>query len=182
MGGSPRSLDPYFDTFPYNTAVTDLTNEALLKWSPDFSKIETELADAMPEQPDPQTFTFKLKKGVKFHDTEPANGREFTSADVKYSIERQSTEEAGKFQHAYYFKGKLDSGETLSGSPSVSVSPSGPTLGTPAKNSGTITVDDESCAANEAVQFTVSGGTASTTYTMAIVAACERDDDTISSL
>lgn len=66
------------------------------------------------------------------------------------------------------FKGKLDSGETLSGSPSVSVSPSGPTLGTPAKNSGTITVDDESCAANEAVQFTVSGGTASTTYTLTV--------------
>ena len=109
MGGSPRSLDPHFDTFPYNTAVTDLTNEALLKWSPDFSKIETELAEAMPEQPDPLTFTFKLKKGVKFHDVDPANGREFTSADVKYSLERQATDEAGKFQHAYYFKGKLES-------------------------------------------------------------------------
>ncbi|MGE3074098.1 MAG: ABC transporter substrate-binding protein [Dehalococcoidia bacterium] len=109
MGGSPRSLDPHFDTFPYNTAVTDLTNEALLKWSPDFSKIETELASALPEQPDPNTFTFKLKPGIKFQDVEPANGRAFTSEDVKYSIERQATDEAGKFQHAYYFKGKLDS-------------------------------------------------------------------------
>ena len=109
MGGSPRSLDPHFDTFPYNTAVTDLTNEALLKWSPDFSKIETELATAMPEQPDPLTFTFKLKPGVKFHDVEPANGRAFTSEDVKYSLERQATDEAGKFQHAYFFKNKLES-------------------------------------------------------------------------
>ncbi len=109
MSGSPRSLDPHFDTFPYNTAVTDLTNEALLKWSPDFSKIETELASAMPEQPDPLTFTFKIKPGVKFHDTDPANGRAFTSADVKYSLERQATDEAGKFQHAYFFKNKLES-------------------------------------------------------------------------
>lgn len=108
MGGSPRSLDPHFDTFPYNTAVTNLTNEALLKWSPDFSKIETELASAMPEQPDPQTFTFKIKPGIKFQNVEPANGRAFTSADVKYSIERQMTDQAGKFQHAYYFLNRLD--------------------------------------------------------------------------
>jgi len=109
MGGSPRSLDPYFDTFPYNTAVTDCTNEALLKWSPDFSKIETELASALPEQADAQTFTFKLKPGIKFQNVDPANGRAFTSADVKYSIERQSTDQAGKFQHAYYFLNRLDS-------------------------------------------------------------------------
>jgi peptide/nickel transport system substrate-binding protein len=112
MGGSPRSLDPHFDTFPFNTAITDNTNERLLKWATDFSAIETELADAMPEQADPLTFTFKIKSGINFHDVAPVNGRAFTAEDVKYSIERQSTDEAGKFQHAYFFLNKLESIET----------------------------------------------------------------------
>ena len=33
----------------------------------------------------------------------PVNGRELTSEDVKYSIERQMTNQPGKFQHAYFF-------------------------------------------------------------------------------
>ena len=57
MGGSPRSLDAHFDTFPYNTAVTNNTNERLLRFVPDLTKIETELAANMPETPDPLTFT-----------------------------------------------------------------------------------------------------------------------------
>lgn len=112
MGGSPRSLDPHFDTFPYNTAVTNLTNEALLKWSPDFSEIQTELAEAMPEQVDETTFTFTIQQGINWQDIDPVNGRAFTAEDVKYSIERQMTDEAGKFQHAYFFLNRLDGIET----------------------------------------------------------------------
>ena len=40
------------------------------------------------------------------------NGRELTSEDVKYSIERQMTDQPGKYQHAYFFLGKLASIET----------------------------------------------------------------------
>ena len=40
------------------------------------------------------------------------NGRELTSEDVKYSIERQMTDQPGKFQHAYFFLGKLASIQT----------------------------------------------------------------------
>ena len=107
MGGSPRSLDPHFDTFPYNTAITNTTNNGLLQFSPDLSKIEGDLALAMPEQPDPLTYTFKIPSGVKFHDVDPVNGREFTAEDVKYSIERQMTDKAGQFQHAYFFLNKV---------------------------------------------------------------------------
>jgi peptide/nickel transport system substrate-binding protein len=112
MGGSPRSLDVHFDTFPYNTWVTNKTNEGLLKFKGDFTGIDPELATAMPENPDPLTFTFKIRPGVKFQNIAPANGREMTSEDVKYSIERQSTDEAGKFQHAYFFLGFIDKIET----------------------------------------------------------------------
>jgi ABC-type transport system substrate-binding protein len=110
--GPPRSLDPHFDTFPANTIVTDNVYNALLTFNADLTQIETELAEAMPEQPDQVTYIFKLRKGIKFHDVPPANGREMVAADVKYSIERQSTNDPGKFQHAYYFVNRIARIET----------------------------------------------------------------------
>ena len=107
MGGSPRTLDPHFDTFPYNTAITNNTNNGLLQFTPDLSKIVGDMALAMPEQPDPLSYTFKIPPGIKFHDVDPVNGREFTAQDVKYSIERQMTDKAGVFQHAYFFLNKI---------------------------------------------------------------------------
>ena len=112
MGGSPRTLDPHFDTFPYNTAIVNNTNNGLLQFSPDLSKITGDMATGMPEQPDATTFVFKIPSGIKFHDVDPVNGREFTSEDVKYSIERQMTDKAGVFQHAYYFLNKVTKIET----------------------------------------------------------------------
>ena len=112
INGSPRTLDPHFDTFPANTIVTNNTNNSLLTFTPDLTKIEPELATAMPEQPDPLTFVFKVRQGVKFHNVPPANGREMTAADVKYSIERQMTRDPGKFQHAYFFLDRVASIET----------------------------------------------------------------------
>lgn len=40
------------------------------------------------EQPTPTTLVFYLRKGVKFHNKPPVNGREVTADDVKYSLER----------------------------------------------------------------------------------------------
>jgi len=39
------------------------------------------------EAPDGVTFTFHLRKGIQFHDLKPVNGREVTSADLKFSLE-----------------------------------------------------------------------------------------------
>lgn len=110
--GSPRTLDPHFDTFPANTAVTNNVYNKILTFNADLTKIEPELATAMPEQPDPLTFVFKLRQGINFQNVPPANGREMTSADVKYSIERQMTREPGKYQHAYFFLDRVTSIET----------------------------------------------------------------------
>jgi peptide/nickel transport system substrate-binding protein len=111
-GGSPRTLDPHFDTFPANTAVTNNVYNSLLTFTPDLTQIEPELATAMPENPDQLTFIFKLRQGIKFQNVPPANGRELTSADVKYSIDRQMTREPGKFQHAYFFLDRVTAIET----------------------------------------------------------------------
>lgn len=42
---------------------------------------------ALPEQPDASTYIFKLKKGVKYHNIPPVNGRELTADDVKYTFD-----------------------------------------------------------------------------------------------
>lgn len=69
------------------------------------------------------------------------------------------------------FTGKLDSGETLTGTPSVTASPSGLTIANVKVNTTTLTINDASCTAGQAVQFTVAGGTAGVTYT--ITATCD---------
>jgi peptide/nickel transport system substrate-binding protein len=43
------------------------------------------------DQPDDLTYIFKLRKGVKFHNLPPVNGREFVAEDVVYSFNRQTT-------------------------------------------------------------------------------------------
>jgi peptide/nickel transport system substrate-binding protein len=58
---------------------------------PNAFEIEPDLATAMPEQPDPLTYVFKLPAGVKFHNKAPVNGRELTADDVRTSFERQGT-------------------------------------------------------------------------------------------
>lgn len=45
------------------------------------------LAERWEASPDAKSFTFHLRKGVKFANLPPVNGREMTSADVKWSFE-----------------------------------------------------------------------------------------------
>lgn len=51
------------------------------------------IAQALPEQPDGQTYVFKLRPGIKFQNVAPVNGRPMTAEDVKYAIDlvRSST-------------------------------------------------------------------------------------------
>ena len=50
-------------------------------------EVESVLAEKMPEQPDELTFIFHLRKGVKFQNVAPVDGREFTADDVVYTTE-----------------------------------------------------------------------------------------------
>jgi peptide/nickel transport system substrate-binding protein len=51
--------------------------------------IELDLAESW-DQPNALTYIFKIRKGVKFQNLPPVNGREMTSADVKYSLRRMA--------------------------------------------------------------------------------------------
>ncbi len=58
------------------------------------------------EQPDPTTYTFHLRPGVKFAPLAPVNGRELTSADVKWSFEYSSR--TGQFANSKLVKSNFD--------------------------------------------------------------------------
>ena len=73
--------------------------------------LRPELAERWDISPDARTFTFHLHKGLKFANLPPANGRELTSADVKWSLEYYSR--SGEFKDKklvpgafeYFFEG-----------------------------------------------------------------------------
>jgi peptide/nickel transport system substrate-binding protein len=62
--------------------LADPTNAASTKWIPSYVVQSYEATDGGKQ------LTFKLKQGVKYQNIAPLNGREFTSADVKFSIDR----------------------------------------------------------------------------------------------
>jgi len=70
-----------------------LTYDSILRYKMgpdiDFSAvvIEPELAEKWEVSPDARTFTFHLRKGLKFANLPPVNGRELTAADVKWTYE-----------------------------------------------------------------------------------------------
>ena len=56
--------------------------------------IGVDLAQSMPEQPDAKTVTFKLNPNAHWDQRDPLKGRPVTSADVKFSIERQNASDS----------------------------------------------------------------------------------------
>ena len=52
--------------------------------------LEGDLAESWT-QPNETTYIFKLRRGVRWHNKPPVNGRELTAEDVKYSLERFMT-------------------------------------------------------------------------------------------
>jgi len=73
--------------------------------------VEPSLAQRWEVSPDAATYTFHLRKGVKYTDVPPVNGRELTAADVKWSYEyigRTGAFKEAKLpasRNAFYFEG-----------------------------------------------------------------------------
>ena len=93
-----RTWDPpHFDhilAHAYKThVVISFTHSRLLKHKagpgvkPGSLPIENDLAESWQQTSD-TTYVFKLKKGVRFHNKPPVNGRELTAEDVRYTFER----------------------------------------------------------------------------------------------
>lgn len=105
MDRDPVSLDPHIEA-SYRTmwAVGGVYNKALRLTSD--LKVAPDLAESF-EQPDATTLVMKLRKGVKFHNVAPVNGREMTAEDVIYSINRIRTKKP-EFQRGYMFEAIAD--------------------------------------------------------------------------
>jgi len=77
------TLDPAIGYDWQNWSMIKSLFDGLMDYEPGTTNLRPELAESYEISPDGKTFTFKLRKGVKFH-----NGREMTAEDVKYSLDR----------------------------------------------------------------------------------------------
>ena len=87
----PPHFDP-FQTISYKTHIAlSFTHSRLLRHkagpgvTPGTFPIEGDLAESWT-QPNETTYIFKLRKGVKWHNKPPVNGRELTADDVVFSV------------------------------------------------------------------------------------------------
>ena len=81
QGAEPAALVSGVNTSTFIGTVSTKMHEGLLDYDFDL-KPRAALAESWTVSPDGKTYTFKLRRGVTWHD-----GKPFTSADVKYSLE-----------------------------------------------------------------------------------------------
>jgi len=77
------TLDPQVGYDWQNWSVIKAMFDGLMDYEPGSTELRPDLAESYTISDDGQTYTFKLRDGLKFH-----NGRAVAAADVKYSIER----------------------------------------------------------------------------------------------
>src|SRR5581483_11301735 len=82
-GSDSITLDPPRADDGESVAVIDNVFDSLVRYSDDAKKIEPCLAESWQRSDDGKTWTFELRKGVKFHD-----GSDFTAESVVFTFER----------------------------------------------------------------------------------------------
>src|SRR5216683_654924 len=96
------TLDPQVTNYDSTIRITLNVCEPLV-WEPEPGKFVPGLADSWDVTPDAKQYTFKLKKGVKFHDGTP-----FNAEAVKFTLDRvvdpatkagQSHDQLGPYDH-----------------------------------------------------------------------------------
>jgi peptide/nickel transport system substrate-binding protein len=101
----PPDLDPHMSTISSTQWVLGMCYNGLLRFNvgpgngPESEAAATPVPDLAErfERPDPLTYIFYLRSGVKFHDGTP-----LTAEDVAFSLDRIRTKKA-EFQRAYAF-------------------------------------------------------------------------------
>ena len=77
------TLDPAIGYDWQNWSMIKSLFDGLMDYEPGTATLRKDLAEDYTISDDGKTFTFTLRKGVKFH-----NGREMTAEDVKYTLDR----------------------------------------------------------------------------------------------
>ena len=91
-GGDSVGLDPAYETDGNSFMVCDNIFEALVAYADESTQLEPGLAESWDVSADGKTYTFHLRKGVKFHDGTP-----FNADAVVFSIGRMMKERKVKF-------------------------------------------------------------------------------------
>ena len=82
------TLDPAIGYDWQNWSMIKSLFDGLMDYKPGTTELALDLAESYELSDDGKTYTFKLRKGVEFH-----NGREMKASDVKYSLERTANPE-----------------------------------------------------------------------------------------
>ncbi|MCM3079204.1 ABC transporter substrate-binding protein [Brevibacillus invocatus] len=82
-GGDSVGLDPIRETDGESFKVTENIYDTLVGYEEESTKVVPSLAEKWEVSPDGLTYTFTLRKGVKFHD-----GTDFNAEAVKWNFER----------------------------------------------------------------------------------------------
>src|SRR5260370_4500400 len=109
----PVALDPAQVTDLNSNRVGRRVVETLVAFADESTQIVPGLAESWTVSKDGLTYTFKLRKGIAFHDGTP-----FNAQAVKFSIERQINPEhpaskLGKYPFAAYFFGNVKAVEVM---------------------------------------------------------------------
>jgi peptide/nickel transport system substrate-binding protein len=102
-----RSLDPHYGTTTIDYACIDPMFNGLVRFKPEDinpEKIEPDLAERWERSKDGLTWTFYLRKGVKFH----KGYGEVTAEDVKFSLEKAANKATSGFAADYAALAKVE--------------------------------------------------------------------------
>jgi peptide/nickel transport system substrate-binding protein len=100
----PKSLDPQTVTAVNDFRILINLYDGLVRYKPGSLQVEPALATSWTISKDGKRYTFKLRKGVKFHDGTP-----FNAAAVKFNFDRMLDKKnpyhnTGPFPLAFFFK------------------------------------------------------------------------------
>jgi peptide/nickel transport system substrate-binding protein len=103
-GYDPPHFDPHLTlNFKTNTTLSFVYNR-LVRYkvgagvAPGVFTVESDLAERW-EEPDETTYVFHLRKGVRWHNKPPVNGRELTADDIKFTYDRFLTEKGNPLRY-----------------------------------------------------------------------------------
>jgi ABC-type transport system substrate-binding protein len=92
-GRDPVHFDPHLTRDARTHSVLSFLSSRLLRYKvggdvrPGTFIVEPDLAERW-EEPDDTTYMFYLRRGVKWHNKPPVNGRELVAEDVKFTFDR----------------------------------------------------------------------------------------------